>query len=278
MYKTIYGQQERSSSMGKSSVRKTRQKDSQVIIDLWLIPSRIDVGQHMLTLLTENVGVRDSALTEIRKMVSSHYVAPEVMTKRLEELGATGTATLLREHLPKTKKARSGDLGEILATEVAEHYLLYEVPIRRLRLKDGRNMALRGDDIIAIKLNPRGKIEFLKGESKSRISLTPSVIDKAAQALDNNRGNPTRHSVLFVAERLREKGNDDIANKLDMAVLNSFKGHTIEHLIFTLSGNNPQELLKNHLESCNKMKRCRHGFGIRIKDHANFIKEIFMGM
>jgi hypothetical protein len=62
----------------------------------------------------------------------------------------------------------SGELGEILATELVEEMMDYEVPVRRLRYKDGREMALRGDDFIGIRVNAAGNLHLLKGESKSR--------------------------------------------------------------------------------------------------------------
>ena len=40
----------------------------------------------------------------------------------LERFGKTAAATLIREKLPDAKSIRSGDLGEILATEyISEH-------------------------------------------------------------------------------------------------------------------------------------------------------------
>ena len=92
--------------------------------------------------------------------------------KRLEDLGAPETAKMLKELLPKSKRARSGDTGEILATEVAEQELGYTVPIRRLRWKDGRDAALRGDDIVGVAHDSSGKVQFLKGESKNLSTIS----------------------------------------------------------------------------------------------------------
>ena len=46
---------------------------------------------------------------------------------------------------------RSGDLGEIYATEwIDSSERRLRAPIKRLRWKDHRNMAMRGDDVIGI--------------------------------------------------------------------------------------------------------------------------------
>ncbi len=248
------------------------------IFDHWLSVQQTTVGKHLLSLLTENYKAREGLIGELREMVRSHYVAPEVTARRLAELGAPETAALLKEHLPITKKARSGDLGEVLATEFTEHHLAYVVPVRRLRWKDGRNMALRGDDIVAVKHGPKGQLQFLKGESKSRASLTTTVINTASEALDRDRGRPTRHSVLFVAERLREQGKDDLAKELESAVLQGFQANLIEHLLFALTGSEPEKFLLGHLKACAKKARRRHAVGVRVKNHGKFIELLFSGM
>jgi hypothetical protein len=228
--------------------------------------------------MTEQPGVRAGVLDDVREVVRSHYISPEITAKRLAELGAPKTAQLLLEHVPTTKTARSGDLGEVLATEVAEQILNFKVPIRRLRWKDGREMALRGDDIVGIRVATNGHLEFLKGESKSRVALSTTVLDEGGEALDRDRGRPTRHAVLFVAERLRELGNDALAARLENAVLESFSGSRVEHLLLALTGGNPKNLLNDHLTAAAKKKRTRHAVGVRIVDHGAFIDLLFGGL
>ncbi len=41
-------------------------------------------------------------------------------------------------------------MGEILATEFIEFQTEFRIPVRRLRYKDGREMALRGDDFLGV--------------------------------------------------------------------------------------------------------------------------------
>jgi len=243
----------------------------------WLKPRRKAVGKHLLSLFTEQGSQRANLIENLREVVRCHYVASDTTAKRLTELGAPETAKLLREHLPSTKKARSGDLGEILATELAELQLGYQVPVGRLRWKDGRDMALRGDDIVAVKRVQKEKLHFLKGESKSRLALTTTVINDAAGALDRDRGRPNRHSVIFVAERLREQGDDNLAKELEEAVLESFRAHRVEHLLFALTGNDTETLLSEHLKACVKKKRRRYAMSVRIKDHDKFIENLFSG-
>lgn len=239
----------------------------------WLDSSAAEAGVHSLVLLVERDGARDAILGDLGDLVRDHYVAPEALARRLEEHGATETAALVREQLPTRKRSRSGDMGEILATEIAEQTFGFLVPVRRLRWKDGREMALRGDDILGV-AGSLDALVLLKGESKSRASLGAAAIDDAAAALDRDRGRPTRHSVLFVADRLREQGRHDIASELEAAVIRGFKGCRVEHLLFVLSGNNPANLLTAHLTACATQTR-RHAVGLRIRDHGAFISTVY---
>jgi len=211
-------------------------------------------------------------------MVRGHYVDPEHTAKRVASLGAPKTAALLRAYVPTGKKARSGDLGEVLATEIAEQLLEYNVPIRRLRWKDGREMALRGDDIIGVARGENDELLLLKGEAKSRATLSTAVLDEAGVALDSARGRPTRHSVLYVAGRLRDFGRDDLAEELEEAALASFRGTPVAHMLFVLTGGPPKDLLKTHLVRSARKKRVRHAVGVRIMDHADFISLLFGGL
>jgi hypothetical protein len=249
------------------------------VLKRWLTTNSSSVGKHPLHVMTELAGVRAAVIDDVRAVVRTHYVAPEFAAQRVAALGAPATGKILRELLPKTKAARSGDFGEVLATEIAEQTLGFIVPVRRLRWKDGRNMALRGDDIVGIRIDADGKlVALLKGESKSYAKLTNAVIEKAAEALDRDRGRPGRHAVLFIATRLRETGRDEdaaLAVQLEGAVIAGFSGIAVEQFLFALTGIDPNTFLTNHLTSASKKKRPRHAVGVQIANHGDFIKLLF---
>lgn len=254
----------------------------QHVLRRWLTVKSSSVGKHGLHMMTERAGARAAVLDDVRGVVRTHYMSPEIAVQRLANLGAPATAKILGELLPKTKAARSGDLGEIIATEVAEQTIGFVVPVRRLRWKDGRNMALRGDDIVGIRIDTKGRLmSLLKGESKSYATLTSAVAAKAGAALDRDRGRPGRHAVLFVATRLRESGKDaevSLAAQLEDAVVSSFSSSAVEHFLFTLTGNDPSSILTDHLTSASKKRRARHAVGLQIADHGKFIKALFGGL
>lgn len=243
----------------------------------WLVyhPTEIESRRHSFSTYRESKGFREANFAPIRETIRSHYVDGATTADRLHSLGAEKTAALLREELPRTKRSRSADMGEIFATEVAEKILGWYVPIRRLRWKDGRDMALRGDDLIALKIHESGQIEFLKGESKSRRRLSGPVIREAAENLAKNRGRPSRHSVLFISKRLRETGHPELAIQLERIVADSFPGNKFEHYLFTLSGNNPEQLLSDFFESIRQKRTGKIVVGVWVEDHSEFIQEVY---
>lgn len=86
----------------------------------------------------------------VARAVPSHYGSSKHFAKILEQLGKSGAAKWLCIKLPKTTKIKSGDLGEIIATEYIGEKTQFAVPIKRLRWKDSRDMSMRGDDVIGV--------------------------------------------------------------------------------------------------------------------------------
>lgn len=245
-------------------------------IDRWVRRSTSQHGRHILNLLFEIDGARESIKDDLRQTIRDHYMDPEIASRRLDDIGASGLAAIFQQILPQTPTARSGDMGEILATETAECVLGFEVPVRRLQWKDGREMALRGDDIIGVIQNTR--LTFLKGESKSRQSLGRTPLQEATDALVANRGRPSPTSVMFIANVLRERSQDELATLMETAVVEGFDGYRVEHFVFALSGNNPTSHLTEHLEANTSRQRKQHYVGLHVEGHGEFVRDLFGGI
>jgi hypothetical protein len=227
--------------------------------------------------LTEKTDGREKIQSKLAIKVRSHYDCLERIADDVEALGYEGAAAILRERLPRGKKARSGDLGEILASELAEERLGFNVPVRRMRFKDGREVALRGDDFIGIAYDPDDNLWLLKGESKSRRSLARGTIEEARTALNRYNGRCTPLSLLFVADRLLDRGGDD--EKLGRTIRKEVSERAlplsrIDHALFTLSGNAPPQALTDDYGALGQ-QRTQHVINLRIEDHPEFVAMIF---
>jgi hypothetical protein len=197
----------------------------------------------------------------------------------VKELGYTIAARILRERLPRTKKARSGDLGEILASELVEEKLDFNVPVRRMRYKDGREVPLRGDDFIGVRYDEEDGLRLLKGESKSRKALSATTIAAARKALNRNDGRCSPSSLLFIADRLLDGEGDD--PELGRAIrkevgTKALRPKQIDHVLFTLSGNASPSALKDDLEDADGARQ-QTAINVHIEDHQEFIAEIYEG-
>src|ERR1051326_2234099 len=160
----------------------------------WCTEANEEVGDHSLKVLTGVAASLPQAIDAMAAVVPTHYASEERIAELLKKLGKSKSAKFIENKLPESSRIRSGDLGEILATEFVAEKTKFTVPIKRLRWKDHRNMAMRGDDVIGVRLPEEGPpLEFLKTESKSNATLAPGVVTKARAALNKDSGLPSPH-------------------------------------------------------------------------------------
>jgi hypothetical protein len=243
------------------------------IFDSWIERKEEKDGTRVLHSCTEKHDGRVSISESLKDVMRSHYNDLSVIADDIKNLGYDMASAILKERLPQGKKSRSGDLGEILATEYIECFLGYIVPVRRLRYKDGREMALRGDDFIGIRQEQSGNLYLLKGESKSAKALSNTTIKSAREALDRDHGRCTPHALLFIADRLLEKsdGQKALGNSLKIEIVKkTLPTSSIAHAFFTLTGNLPMKDLRADLNSSDK-KRPQISINLYIADHQDFI-------
>lgn len=86
---------------------------------------------------------RAAVLTQLGETVRTHDdqadpIADDVARPRIRR-----RLRNLRALLPQSKRARSGDLGEILASELVEEDMGFRVPVWRMRFKDDGETAHR---------------------------------------------------------------------------------------------------------------------------------------
>jgi hypothetical protein len=246
----------------------------------WCDCDRIEQGRKTYLKYVEKNGGRDAVRKKLTEVVRNHYDTSERIAADVVELGYDGAAAILRELLPAGSRARSGDLGEILASELTQEVLDFEVPVRRMRYKDGREVPMRGDDFIGVNVSSEGgELWLLKGEAKSRRNLQKGTISEAREALNRCDGRCTPSSLLFVANRLLEGSDEDaelgrlIRNEVGRKALRKDR---IDHALFTMSGNTPPQALEDDLAAADA-GRHHTVINLRIEDHPHFIADIYEG-
>lgn len=243
------------------------------------VVSKYSQGQHSFMKVELKGPEFQNLLEELIDLLPDYYIDPLSMASTLERLGKPAAAAKLRVKLPEVTKIRSGDIGEILTTDYIDEKTVFSVPIKKLRWKDHRNMAMRGDDVIGVLIDQENQtIKFLKAEAKSNQSLSRNVLTKARDELDLDGGLPAPHALEFVAERLRETGSQDLADLIEKAQLvDGIGNNQVEHLLFTFTSSNPETLQKEAFESYGgNIKQSSVGF--QVNDHQELIGSVYQGV
>lgn len=243
----------------------------------WCNSAEQPIGNHSLRVMTSQAANLPVGIQATAAIVPGHYASEEHVARALARLGKPAAAKLVQGKLPTTKAIRSGDLGEIYATEwIDAHSGGYSAPIKRLRWKDHRNMAMRGEDVIGIFQDAQTqRLHYLKTEAKSRATLTAQVLTEARASLDRDGGPPSAHALSFISARLLELGNLPLADAIDDALLkHGIPVQNVRHLLFTFSGNAPDALLTASLEAYPGPIN-QWGIGLHVEGHAAFIGAVY---
>ena len=241
--------------------------------------SESSLGQHSFKKIELKADEFQNLVGAIVDVLPDYYIDPLSIASTLDRLGKPAAAKKLRLKLPEVKKIRSGDIGEILAADYIDEKTVYSVPVKKLRWKDHRNMAMRGDDVIGVLINQEEQtIRFLKVEAKSNKSLSRAVLKKARDELDLDEGLPAPHALEFIAERLRETGDQHLADIIEkVQLIDGIRANQVEHLLFTFTASNPETLQKEAYETYSgNIKQSSVGF--KVNNHQELIGSVYQGV
>lgn len=243
----------------------------------WCDSADTPLGNDHVRVMTGRPADATTGIQVTATAVPTHYAAEERIAAALARLGKAAAAQMITDLLPQTPQIRSGDLGEIYATEWIDAHSGYRAPIKRLRWKDHRNMAMRGDDVIGMILDPATeRLRFLKTEAKSRIDLSAQTLQDARTGLDKDGGLPSSHALSFISARLMELGTDaPLVDAIDEALYrHGIPPESVKHLLFTFSGNSPQALLMQALQAY-PGPIGQWGVGLHVDGHAAFVGAVY---
>jgi hypothetical protein len=243
---------------------------------MWCDTVADNVNGHEMKILVGSPMKTPKGVAAVGAVIPSYYAAPSRVADLLAKHGRTGAAKFIKEKLPTSKAIKSGDLGEILGTAYLSEFTIFKNHVKRLRWKDHRNMAMRGEDVLAFGIDPKGgQLVVIKGEAKSRVNLAASVVATARKALCSNKGHPSAHAMSFLADRFFEQGDTQMADMLDDAQLKKrIPSSRINHLLFTFSANDPTKILRKNLSNYSDNIRQLY-VGVQVVKHQEFIKSVF---
>lgn len=221
---------------------------------------------------TERTGARTAGLKELKKLLADHFVGESTI---MQAGGYSKSAAIIANSLPTNKRTRSGDLGELLATEYLNSETPFVVPMKKLRWKSDRETAMHGNDVIGVDIKKK-PVRVVKGECKSRANFTKATVDEAAGSLDLHTGRPNPSTLAFITKRLYEEKRDAEAKVFqDLQSGGTLAAKNVDHMVFALAGNDPSKELANCPKSKHGIKR--QGAAIVVNDHGAFIAEVYKG-
>jgi hypothetical protein len=247
------------------------------LFDTWLDATEEVEQRKVLWRAAEPNEQREAVLPELCARTRSHYVSDEEIAAFLEALDYPEAAGIVRENYPEGATGRSGDLGEILCAELIEEWCAFSVPIRKLRYKDHREQAMRGEDVIGIRHDDENRLCLLKAEAKSAQSLSTDTVIAARQGLDANSGRPTSHALIYLARKLLDIGGEQEAlakELLQEAARRAVPKTRVSHCLFTITGNAAGDMIDDDFADADG-DRDQFIVHIRIPKHGEFVAEVY---
>jgi hypothetical protein len=224
-----------------------------------------------VSIYTERKGARSLGLSSLKKLLGDHFVGEQTIVKAG---GYSKSAKIIANSLPSNKRTRSGDLGELLATEYLNSETPFIVPINKLRWKSDRQTAMHGNDVIGVDTKAK-PIRVMKGECKSRAAFGKATVEEASQSLDLHDGRPNPSTLAFITKRLYEENRDPEAKVFQILQADgAISSKNVHHLIFALAGNDPSAHLATGLKSKHAGIK-RETAAIVINDHGAFIASVY---
>lgn len=233
----------------------------------------VRVGGHLAGVLEsfdESTGV-----ATLGADLPNTYANARTLARIAERLGKDAVAEHLRNKLPATASARSGDMGEILATAYLHEERGYVVGPSRLIDRDHQEWAMRGDDALGAKLGTDGKLRIIKAEAKSRVRLDKRTVADAREGLARNDELPSPQSLAQFAERLLQTADEDVGEAiLTLQLRDGVRPEHVDHLMFLFTSNDPSRHVTADLEAYGGSVS-QLTITLRVQDHPKFIKDAY---
>lgn len=200
--------------------------------------------------LIEN-GHYDLFLDQMTMALQIHHVSPEALARRkdlIESLRIKDAPMPLSPY-PKSSTTQKGNFAEVFLAEYLCSTTEAELPIYRLRYNPNVEQSMKGDDVLLFDLES-DPVRIIVGESKFRGTPTKQTVIEIIDGLvrSNKAGLPI--SLMFVADRLFEAGNPELAMKVqNCAILFVTNKLQIDYVGLLMSNYNAKGIVNTHASS-----------------------------
>src|ERR1017187_9683157 len=157
----------------------------------------------------------DELTAAMKQWIITHHISPEAIERdrtRREALARQGF-TDTTQRFPANPDTQKGNWAEILLAEYLVGSCNANLPVYRLRYNTNVNQSMKGDDVLAFDLDSN-PVRVIVGEAKFRSTPSKQAVQAIATALGNSYAGKIPVSLDFISERLRQNGDNDLADKV----------------------------------------------------------------
>lgn len=206
--------------------------------------------------LSEIENMREYAIEQISDWIIKHHVSDSTI-KRLKRKRETiikkyGLDKYLssQQLLPVAEKTMRGNGAEIVLGEYLQASSNFEILLYKLRYNPNVSQSIKGDDVLLFNKEDLHE-KILLGESKFRKTPNKAAVEEITDEFGKKLKLPL--SILFVANRLSELGDEELADRLEELNMDVKLGKVpVINVGFLLSNHNTSTHVENNLYSENK--------------------------
>lgn len=216
------------------------------------------IGIPSRSLVTQTTSAYDNTIKQIREALFKHHISPEMLkrdNRRVENLRQLGfrnnnSPYRIPRHSDKTKK---GNLAEIFLAEYIVASSEGELPVYRLRYNPNVEQAMKGDDVLAFDFNSN-PVRIFIGESKFRSTPSKAAVKEIIDGLLRSHQVGLPVSLQFVADRLFEENNTELAEKVENCALLIAQGNLeVSYVGFLMSDRNSHAHIERSTDILHKL-------------------------
>ncbi len=222
----------------------------------WLDCNDIDVTEEKKhRSLSEKEAERDNAINQLADWLITHHLGDrrqERMERKKEILDTYGYKEYLKfqKIFPDSDRTKKGNFTEILLSEYLQVSSGLKSLVFRLRFNPNVDQSMKGDDVLLFDMVEMNR-KIILGEAKYRGTPTAAIVNEIVDAFNSKDRLPL--SITFVAERMSELGNNNLADKLEDLNAEMYKLKIpIIHTGFLLSNPNASRNVEANTKSSNE--------------------------
>ncbi|WP_313758851.1 Hachiman antiphage defense system protein HamA [Tissierella sp.] len=193
--------------------------------------------------LSERNESKEKAIETVANWLVLHHLSKnkkELLYRKQQILGKYNFEKYAESFqvFPKSDRTKKGNFGEIILTEYLSQVSGIKTLVFKLHYNPNVDQSMKGDDVLLV-----DEDRIIVGESKFRSTPSKKSVEDASNSMNDELLLPI--SLGFIADRLFEQGQDELASKVfDIQYMMSKSTFDIRNIGFILS----TKLIKNHVE------------------------------